>query len=531
MTMTAEMTTTIVRRKVADLKPHPANPRKLDQKSPDVKEMEQSIKQHGLMQLPAIDENDNILAGERRWRALKNLGWTEVDCVVLRGLDAAEAVLALLAANTSVQAHDPFLQSNAINQMLKDGITVQRIADKLGKTTRWVAQHSALSGLDKAVRKLWDDGALVGWDANMLAAIAVLSKDDQRELCPQSPGNWSHITSVHTPEELDALIGGLTQSLGKAPWDVADATLLPKAGACTTCPLQSMRQPGLFDDGKCTNIKEARCLSPGCWDAKLAITAQRKAAALGDGAKVIVDEPDIQAKIPGAIRDYEVSIVPKDSSNSEKAILVSGGTIKSISIAKFREPKVKAAEKKAKGADAPEKDAKQRYADSIDQIARRRKAFVVDKVRDLLAQIDAPETNVVMTLVATFGCRSHETHHHGADFVKLGESFKSNADWSIEVYRRVVPLAQEALKRWNPSNLDSEAALASWLCRKLQLNEDLYHRQAEGEIPDPKWWAAYAKKEQKTVAEQAEAKVVDAKPVKKAKAGKAKAKAKKKKKA
>lgn len=75
----------IVTLKLTDIVPYERNPRKNDAAVDDVAE---SIRQVGYRQRIIVDENNVILAGHTRWKALKKLGWKEAE--VQRELDMTE---------------------------------------------------------------------------------------------------------------------------------------------------------------------------------------------------------------------------------------------------------------------------------------------------------------------------------------------------------------------------------------------------------------------------------------------------------
>lgn len=72
--------------------------------------------------------------------------------------------------------------------------------------------------------------------------------------------------------------------LGKVPWGLDDATLVPEAGACTTCPKRSGANVALFGD---LTAAEDICLDTVCYAAKQTATLQREKDAFkvggGDG--------------------------------------------------------------------------------------------------------------------------------------------------------------------------------------------------------------------------------------------------------
>lgn len=68
---------------ISDIKPYKNNPRKNDKAVDAVAE---SIKQCTYVAPIIVDENNVILAGHTRWKAMKKLGRTECECIVKYGL-------------------------------------------------------------------------------------------------------------------------------------------------------------------------------------------------------------------------------------------------------------------------------------------------------------------------------------------------------------------------------------------------------------------------------------------------------------
>lgn len=73
----------IIKLKISDIKPYAKNPRKNDNAVDAVAE---SIKQCGYCSPIIIDENNVILCGHTRLKALKKLGYKEAECVKKEGM-------------------------------------------------------------------------------------------------------------------------------------------------------------------------------------------------------------------------------------------------------------------------------------------------------------------------------------------------------------------------------------------------------------------------------------------------------------
>lgn len=73
----------IVKLKLSQIKPYEKNPRRNETA---VEKVVESIKQCGYCSPILVDENNMILAGHTRFKAIQKLGWTEVEVVVRAGL-------------------------------------------------------------------------------------------------------------------------------------------------------------------------------------------------------------------------------------------------------------------------------------------------------------------------------------------------------------------------------------------------------------------------------------------------------------
>jgi len=71
----------IEKRKVAELKPYPNNPRKCDKAT--LEKIKNSIKEFGLVQPLVINKNNEVIGGNQRLKALQELNIDEVDVVVI----------------------------------------------------------------------------------------------------------------------------------------------------------------------------------------------------------------------------------------------------------------------------------------------------------------------------------------------------------------------------------------------------------------------------------------------------------------
>jgi DNA modification methylase len=111
--MQKRITWKVEKRKLADLKPHPKNPRQFTEKG--MKDLENSINSIGFMQPININQDGTILSGHARAMKLKQMGETEVDVYVPDRMltpKQEEEVLVRANANTAGQWDWDLLANN-----------------------------------------------------------------------------------------------------------------------------------------------------------------------------------------------------------------------------------------------------------------------------------------------------------------------------------------------------------------------------------------------------------------------------------
>lgn len=162
---------------VRAIAPNPFQPRR----NFDAEELGQlalSIKVNGLLQpvlvrRTASGRSYELVAGERRLRACKQLGWNAIPAQIREVDDRTLLVLALVE-NIQREELGPMEEAEGY-QALRDrfGYTQQEIADAVGKSRSAVANMLRLRSLPPSVRRLIEDGAL-----SMGHGRAILGVDD-----------------------------------------------------------------------------------------------------------------------------------------------------------------------------------------------------------------------------------------------------------------------------------------------------------------------------------------------------------------
>ncbi|MGL5955325.1 MAG: ParB N-terminal domain-containing protein [Brevinema sp.] len=72
----------------------------------DITQLTESIQKYGLLQPIIVDSNNNLIAGERRLRAIQALGWEEVD-VIVKDIPYQDALHIEIIENTTRKNFNP----------------------------------------------------------------------------------------------------------------------------------------------------------------------------------------------------------------------------------------------------------------------------------------------------------------------------------------------------------------------------------------------------------------------------------------
>lgn len=172
-------TSGLVKLPIEKLQPGKYQPRK--DMSPDaLEELASSIKSQGIIQpivvRPIGEDNFEIIAGERRWRASQIAELDLVPCIIKDVPDEAAVAIALIE---NIQREDLNAMEEAIAlQRLQDEfeLTHQEVADAVGKSRTSVTNYLRLNKLEIDVKTLMEHGDLEFGHAKVLLA---LSGDEQ----------------------------------------------------------------------------------------------------------------------------------------------------------------------------------------------------------------------------------------------------------------------------------------------------------------------------------------------------------------
>jgi ParB family transcriptional regulator, chromosome partitioning protein len=134
----------------------------------------ESIRARGVMQpllvrrVPGADDQYEIVAGERRWRAAQIAGCHELP-VVVYALSDREALELALLENVQRQDLTPLEEADGYRRLIEEfGHTQEELARSLGKSRSHIANLIRLLGLPAPVRAMLDGGQLSAGHARAL---------------------------------------------------------------------------------------------------------------------------------------------------------------------------------------------------------------------------------------------------------------------------------------------------------------------------------------------------------------------------
>ncbi|MBP5755477.1 MAG: ParB/RepB/Spo0J family partition protein [Clostridia bacterium] len=170
--------------RLADIEPNRAQVRKrFDPES--IAELAASIKEHGLIQPIVVRRKQNgfyeIIAGERRWRACKAAGLSEVP-VIVKDLDDRSASLVALVENLQREDLDPVEEARGYESLINEyGMNQENVAFSVGKSRPSVANKLRILALPETLLDDLRAGKLSFGHARTLLPLA--EKLTEKELC------------------------------------------------------------------------------------------------------------------------------------------------------------------------------------------------------------------------------------------------------------------------------------------------------------------------------------------------------------
>lgn len=195
-----ETTSGTTKLRLSEIEPEPTQPRTIFNHEP-LEELASSIATHGLLQPIIVREGKNgfyrIIAGERRWRASKMAGLTEVPVVIIEATDKEAAELSLIE-NLQRENLNPIEEALAYKALIDEyDLTQMEVSARIGKSRVFVTNTMRLLELPDAVLELVKKNELTAGHARAL--LGLRDKTNILEIAKQV---ISKELSVRATEEL-----------------------------------------------------------------------------------------------------------------------------------------------------------------------------------------------------------------------------------------------------------------------------------------------------------------------------------------
>ena len=201
-----ENSSEVISLKVSQIEPNRRQPRRsFDEEA--LAQLADSIREHGVLQpilvRPMLHGGYQIVAGERRYRASRMAGLTEVP-VVIRELSDSETMQLALIENLQREDLSPLEEAAGYKTLADDySFSQEDIAKTVGKSRSAVANAMRLLTLPDEVKELVGEGKLSAGHARALLAL-----EDRENIAPTAQKTVSDGLSVRQTEALVKKLNG-----------------------------------------------------------------------------------------------------------------------------------------------------------------------------------------------------------------------------------------------------------------------------------------------------------------------------------
>ena len=165
--------------KITEVEPNRNQARKrFDEEA--LEELAGSIKEYGLIQPIVVTKKDDyysIVAGERRWRASKIAGLTEIPAIIREDDEKVNAEISLIE-NMQREDLNPIEKATGIKTLMDNyGMSQEEVAKKLGKARSTIANWARVLNLDPRVLDMVREGKIT--EGHCKALLAITDPDKQ----------------------------------------------------------------------------------------------------------------------------------------------------------------------------------------------------------------------------------------------------------------------------------------------------------------------------------------------------------------
>lgn len=166
---------------IGEIAPNPYQPRQVFD-SVKLAELAESIKEQGMIQpivVRPVNDSYELIAGERRFRAVEKLGWSTIPSIILDSTDNETAMELALIENLQREDLNPVEEATAFNHLMtKCSLSQADVAVKVGKDRSSVANSVRLLSLSEEIQNLLIRGDISAGHARALLAVPTTTERD-----------------------------------------------------------------------------------------------------------------------------------------------------------------------------------------------------------------------------------------------------------------------------------------------------------------------------------------------------------------
>lgn len=182
--------------KISEIEPNKNQPRRTFN-SESIDELSESIKKYGVIQPIIVTKKDNfyeIIAGERRWRASKKAGLSEMPCIIRDDEERKNKEIALIE-NIQREDLNPIEKARSFRTLMDEyGMTQQELAQTIGISRSALANTVRLLNLDPRVTDLALQGKLT--EGHCRSLIGIENGDKQYAMAIQIIENGDSVREI-----------------------------------------------------------------------------------------------------------------------------------------------------------------------------------------------------------------------------------------------------------------------------------------------------------------------------------------------
>lgn len=237
-----------------------------------------------------------IVAGEQRWRACRIAGVTRLP-VLVRNLTDSEVLQLQLVENLKRRDLHPMEEAEGYEALMQQaGMTAEQIAERIGKSKSYVYKSLKLLDLSANSRAAFYEGKL---SASVALLVSRHIEQHQAEIVEEvtTPDYHGELPSFREAQNI--IQRDYMLKLDRAPFDLDDAALCPKAGTCTACPKRTGANPDLF-----TDVDHAdTCTDKSCFATKRDAHLQRQMDEAAAQGKELITGKEALSILPSQYQD------------------------------------------------------------------------------------------------------------------------------------------------------------------------------------------------------------------------------------